>query len=114
MARIVSPKLRSGSGTTREALQAGARGGAKGVGAAGPASAKHLFGGDLSFPKGSSGCRKWNQLRLGPKANLYVSTWFRSKLPASLRGRQDIRWGSFLSPRFCQRELFRPLDNGKG
>ena len=45
-------------------------------------------------------CRKWNQLWLGPKANPYVSTWLCSKLPASLRGRQGIRWGLFLSPRF--------------
>jgi len=45
-------------------------------------------------------CRQGNQLRLGPKANPYVSTWFCSKLPASLRGRQGIRWGSFQSPRF--------------
>ena len=45
-------------------------------------------------------CQQGNQLRLGPKANPYVSTWFCSKLPASLRGRQGIRWGSFLSPRF--------------
>ena len=48
-----------------------------------------------------------------PKGNPYVFTWFCSKLPASLHGRQDIRCGSFLSPRFWQREFFRPLDNGK-
>src|SRR4030065_2906265 len=59
-------------------------------------------------------CRQGNQLRLNPKANPYVSTWFCSKLPASLRGRQVIRWGSFLSPRFCRREFSRPLDTKKG
>ncbi len=59
-------------------------------------------------------CRQGNQLRLGPKANPYVSTWFCSKSPASLRGRQGIRWGSFQSPRFWRREFFRPLDNKKG
>jgi len=58
-------------------------------------------------------CRQENQLRLDPKANLYVSKWFCPKLPTFLRGRQGIRWGSFLSPRFWRREFFRPLDNGK-
>ena len=59
-------------------------------------------------------CQQGNQLRLDPKANPPVSTWFCSKLPVSLRGRQGIRWGSFLSPRFWRREFFRPLDNKKG
>src|SRR4030042_1071558 len=59
-------------------------------------------------------CRLGNQLWLDPKANPYVSTWFYSKLPASLSGRQVNRWGSFLSPRFWRREFFRPLDNKKG
>src|SRR4030042_3374125 len=61
-------------------------------------------------------CRQGNQFRLGPRANSYVSTWFCSKLPVSLRGGQGIRWGLFLSPRFWSAEadeFFRPLDNKK-
>ncbi|OGQ00676.1 MAG: hypothetical protein A2Z51_09415 [Deltaproteobacteria bacterium RBG_19FT_COMBO_52_11] len=59
-------------------------------------------------------CGQGNQIRLDPKANPYVSTWFCSKLPASLCGRQGIRCGSFLSPQFWPHEFFWPLDNNKG
>ena len=51
------------------------------------------------------------------KGNPYLFTWFYSRLPASLRGGQGIRWGSFLPPDFGPPqadEFFRPLDNKKG